>query len=66
MLSVLILCFVSPCLCKTGKVTGTNHTNIYNVMEHGARGDGKSDDTQVCYVFFYSPFNLIFIFYLRL
>jgi len=52
MLSVLILCFVSPCLCKKGEVTGTNHTNIYNVMEYGARGDGKSDDTQVCYVFY--------------
>ncbi|RHN45254.1 putative polygalacturonase [Medicago truncatula] len=44
MLSVLILCFVSPCLCKKEKVF-TNHTNIYDVMQHGARGDGKSDDT---------------------
>lgn len=51
MLSVLILCFVSPCLCKKEKVF-TNHTNIYDVMQHGARGDGKSDDTNVCYICF--------------
>jgi len=42
---VLILGFVSPCLCTRLKV-GTENA-IYNVIQYGARGDGKTDDSQV-------------------
>ncbi|XP_045792148.1 probable polygalacturonase At3g15720 [Trifolium pratense] len=41
---VIILGFISPCLCTRLNV-GTKD-GIYNVMDYGARGDGKSDDTQ--------------------
>jgi hypothetical protein len=42
---VIILGFISPCLCTRLDVKTKNAT--YNVMDYGARGDGKSDDTQV-------------------
>ncbi|CAJ2664854.1 unnamed protein product [Trifolium pratense] len=41
---VIILGFISPCL-STRLNVGTKD-GIYNVMDYGARGDGKSDDTQ--------------------
>ncbi|TKY68794.1 polygalacturonase protein [Spatholobus suberectus] len=41
---LLILGFVSPCLCVRSTV-GTKNT-FYNVMDYGAHGDGKSDDSQ--------------------
>jgi hypothetical protein len=47
---VIILSFISPYLCTRLNV------GIYNVMDFGARGDGKSDDTQV----YISQFNYIF------
>ncbi|XP_061350709.1 probable polygalacturonase At3g15720 [Gastrolobium bilobum] len=40
---VFVLGFVSPCLSLRWNA-GTK--NIYNVMEYGANGDGKSDDSQ--------------------
>ncbi|XP_020206761.1 probable polygalacturonase At3g15720 [Cajanus cajan] len=40
----LILGFVAPCFCDTSFV-GTNNT-FFNVIDYGAKGDGKSDDTQ--------------------
>jgi hypothetical protein len=43
---VIILGFISPCLCTRLNI-GTKN-GIYSVMDYGARGDGKSDDTQVC------------------
>jgi hypothetical protein len=52
---VIILGFISPCLCTRLNI-GTKN-GIYNVMDYGARGDGKSDDTQVCVC------NYIFLFY---
>jgi len=40
---VSIFALILPCLC-----TRLNATNgIYNVMQYGARGDGKSDDSKV-------------------
>jgi hypothetical protein len=42
---VLIFGFISPCLC-TGLNVETENA-IYNVIQYGARGDGKSDDSQV-------------------
>jgi hypothetical protein len=47
---VIILSFISPYLCTRLNV------GIYNVMDFGARGDGKSDDTQV----YISQFNYNF------
>ncbi|CAL5195378.1 unnamed protein product [Lathyrus oleraceus] len=41
---VLFFSFISPCLCTRLNVGTTN--DIYNVMQYGAIGDGKSDDTQ--------------------
>ncbi|CAI8608304.1 unnamed protein product [Vicia faba] len=41
---VLILSFISPCICIRVKYVTENNT--YNVMQYGAIGDGKSDDTQ--------------------
>ncbi|XP_028223781.1 probable polygalacturonase At3g15720 isoform X2 [Glycine soja] len=41
---VLIIAFISPCLCHRWNV-GTQNT-IYNVIDFGAVGDGKTDDTQ--------------------
>ncbi|WJX86020.1 hypothetical protein P8452_68385 [Trifolium repens] len=41
---VIILGFISPCLCTRLNI-GTKN-GIYSVMDYGARGDGKSDDTQ--------------------
>ncbi|XP_027906158.1 probable polygalacturonase At3g15720 [Vigna unguiculata] len=40
---LLILCFVSPCLCA--RSTLTTKSNTYNVKDYGAHGDGKSDDS---------------------
>ncbi|WJX86022.1 hypothetical protein P8452_68387 [Trifolium repens] len=42
--SLIILGFISPCLCIRLNV-GTQN-GIYNVMDYGARGDGKTDDSQ--------------------
>ncbi|CAJ2636648.1 unnamed protein product [Trifolium pratense] len=42
---VLLLDFISPCLCTRLNNIGTQNS-IYNVMNYGAHGDGKSDDTQ--------------------
>jgi len=42
---VSILAFILPCLCMRLNVQTTN--GIYNVMQYGARGDGKSDDSKV-------------------
>ncbi|CAL5195371.1 unnamed protein product [Lathyrus oleraceus] len=41
---ILILCFISPSLSTLSNVGTTN--GIYNVMENGAIGDGKTDDSQ--------------------
>ncbi|KAL5063032.1 hypothetical protein RYX36_024769 [Vicia faba] len=41
---VLILSFISPYICLTLEYVSENNT--YNVMQYGAIGDGKSDDTQ--------------------
>ncbi|CAI8608292.1 unnamed protein product [Vicia faba] len=41
---ILIFSFISPCLCTRLNVGTTN--DVYNVMQYGAIGDGKSDDTQ--------------------
>jgi len=43
---VLIIGFFSPCICQRWNLVGTK-TNTFNVMEYGARGDGKSDDSHV-------------------
>ncbi|WJX88743.1 hypothetical protein P8452_70795 [Trifolium repens] len=42
---VFIFCFFSPCLCERWNLVRTKN-NIFNVMEYGACGDGKSDDSQ--------------------
>ncbi|CAJ2654844.1 unnamed protein product [Trifolium pratense] len=42
---VLILGFFSHCLCDRLNLVGTNN-NIFNVMQYGAHGDGKTDDAQ--------------------
>lgn len=45
---VLVLGFVSPSLCtRWNVVEANNNNNTYNVMQYGASGDGKSDDSQV-------------------
>jgi len=44
---VLILYFVSPCFCKRFM---RPTKNTYNVINYGARGNGKSDDSQVYFV----------------
>jgi len=57
----LILTFISPCICIGFNVT---MDAFYNVMDFGAKGDGKTDDSQVCvlsFSFHYSYF-LIFLF----
>ncbi|WJX25995.1 hypothetical protein P8452_14978 [Trifolium repens] len=41
---VIILDFISTCLCTKLNVGAKNV--VYNVMDYGAHGDGKSDDTQ--------------------
>ncbi|XP_045788807.1 probable polygalacturonase At3g15720 [Trifolium pratense] len=41
---VLIFGFISPCLCTGLNVETKN--NIFNVLQYGARGDAKSDDSQ--------------------
>ncbi|KAE9611156.1 putative polygalacturonase [Lupinus albus] len=42
---ILILSFVSPCLCFTRLNFGLAiKESSYNVMNYGAKGDGKSDD----------------------
>ncbi|QCE04588.1 polygalacturonase [Vigna unguiculata] len=38
----LILAFVSPCIC----VVFNSTTNAYNVIDFGAKGNGKTDDSQ--------------------
>jgi len=52
---LLILGFVSPCLCVRWSVRTENNT--YNVMDYGAHGDGKSDDSGVLFsvLFFLCP-----------
>ncbi|WJX46025.1 hypothetical protein P8452_32861 [Trifolium repens] len=42
---VFIFCFCSPYLCERWNLVRTKN-NIFNVMEYGACGDGKSDDSQ--------------------
>ncbi|KAL9303485.1 hypothetical protein ACSQ67_020748 [Phaseolus vulgaris] len=39
----LILAFVSPCLCHGSSQT---KNGFYNVINYGAKGDGRSDDAQ--------------------
>ncbi|KAE9611162.1 putative polygalacturonase [Lupinus albus] len=42
---ILILSFVSPCLCFTRLNFGLEtKKSTYNVLDYGAKGDGKSDD----------------------
>ena len=62
---VLILGFVSPCLCTRLNV-GTENA-IYNVIQYGARGDGKTDDSQVdvSLNFFYIIFINISLYFMR-
>ncbi|RHN38741.1 putative polygalacturonase [Medicago truncatula] len=48
---ILILSFILPCLCTRLNVGTTNA--IYNVMQYGAHGDGKTDDSQA----FINAFN---------
>jgi hypothetical protein len=48
---VFIFGFFSPCLCQRLNLVTTNN-NIFNVMEYGARGDGKTDDSNVYTCFF--------------
>nr|XP_004510272.1 probable polygalacturonase At3g15720 [Cicer arietinum] len=43
---ILVLGFVSPCLCARWNLEETHDNNTFNVVQYGARGDGKSDDTQ--------------------
>jgi len=45
----LILAFVSPCLCHGSSQT---KNGFYNVINYGAKGDGRSDDAQVCVCLF--------------
>ncbi|XP_017441844.1 probable polygalacturonase At3g15720 [Vigna angularis] len=40
---VLIVFFVSPCLCKRLLMATSN---TYNVIDYGAKGDGETDDSQ--------------------
>lgn len=54
----LIFGFILPCLCTRSNV-GTKNT-IYNVMQYGALGDGKTDDSSV-YVFINFFFFIILI-----
>ncbi|KAE9611165.1 putative polygalacturonase [Lupinus albus] len=43
--SILILSFVSPCLCFTRLNFGLEtKESTYNVLDYGANGDGKSDN----------------------
>jgi len=51
---VLILGYFSPCLCQRWNLVGTEN-NTFNVMDYGARGDGKFDDADVytCLSLFY-------------
>jgi len=44
----LIFALILPCLC-TRSNAGTKNAS-YNVLQYGARGDGKTDDSSV-YVF---------------
>jgi hypothetical protein len=53
---VIILDFISTCLCTKLNVGAKNV--VYNVMDYGAHGDGKSDDTQVYMSLFIYFFNL--------
>jgi len=57
---VSILAFILPCLCTRLNVQITN--GIYNVMQYGARGDGKSDDSQVYVSMNFYSFKLISIY----
>ncbi|XP_017441953.1 probable polygalacturonase At3g15720 [Vigna angularis] len=41
---LLIIGFVSPCLCVRSTVI--TEKNTYNVIDYGAHGDGKSDDSR--------------------
>jgi len=43
---VLILGYFSPCLCQRWNLVETKN-NTFNLMDYGARGDGKSNDTDV-------------------
>jgi len=58
---VLILGFFSPCICQRWNLVGTKK-NTFNVMEYGARGDGKYDDSHV-YMCSSLVLNQIFIIY---
>jgi len=49
---VFVLALISPCLrCDETKING-----LYNIINYGAKGDGKSDDAQVC-VFYFVIYN---------
>ena len=56
MTCVLIIGFVSPCLCLRSMV-GTKNT-FYNVMDFGAHGNGKSDDSHVCVSALFALFSI--------
>ncbi|RDX89484.1 Polygalacturonase ADPG2, partial [Mucuna pruriens] len=43
LITCFIFCFVSSCFCVRS-IGGEN--TFYNVIDYGARGDGKSDDSQ--------------------
>lgn len=46
---MLKLAFVLCFLCFNGITLGGN----FNVMDHGAKADEKTDDAKVCYFFFF-------------
>lgn len=46
---MLKLAFVLCFLCFNGIALGGN----FNVMDHGAKADEKTDDAKVCYFFFF-------------
>jgi hypothetical protein len=60
--SLIILGFISPCLCIRLNV-GTQN-GIYNVMDYGARGDGKTDDSQVYMFLYFSLYNFNILIFL--
>lgn len=60
---ILILCFISPSLSTLSNVGTTN--GIYDVMENGAIGDGKTDDSQVYIPAFFYNLN-VYLFHIIL
>ena len=54
---LFILGFISPCLCARCVKTEEKE-NTYNVIDYGAHGDGKSDDSKVLF-FCFMRFSLL-------